>query len=65
MTDRDDLFLTHILAAIADIESFTIEGRSNFMTDRKTQSAVLRQLAIVGEAVKNLSPTHCCWWELR
>ena len=26
------------------------------MADRKTQSAVMRQLAVVGEAVKNLSP---------
>lgn len=56
MTERDGLFLAHILVAIADIESFTIEGRGNFMADRKTQSAVMRQLAIVGEAVKNLSP---------
>ena len=56
MTERDGLFLAHILIAIADIESFTIEGRGTFLTDRKTQSAVMRQLAIVGEAVKNLSP---------
>ena len=56
MTDRDGLFLVHILAAIADIESFTSEGRNAFMADRKTQSAVVRQLTIVGEAVKNLSP---------
>lgn len=56
MTDRDGLFLAHILAALADIESFTTEGRSVFMADRKTQSAVVRQLAIVGEAVKHLSP---------
>ena len=56
MTERDGLFLAHILAAIADIESFASEGHSDFMVDRKTQSAVVRQLAIVGEAVKNLSP---------
>ena len=57
MTERDRLFLGHILAAIADIESFTTEGRAGLMADRKTQSAVLRQLEIVGEAVKNLSAT--------
>ena len=56
MIERDALFLAHILAAIADIESFTAEGRTGFMADRKTQSAVVRQLAIIGEAVKNLSP---------
>jgi uncharacterized protein with HEPN domain len=41
--------------AIAEIESYTTEGRAGFMADRKTQSAVIRQLQIVGEAVKNLS----------
>ena len=55
MTERDGLFLTHILDAITDIESFTLAGRDDFMVDRKTQSAVIRQLEIVGEAVKNLS----------
>ena len=39
-----------------DIASFTSEGRAAFMTDRKTQSAVIRQLEVIGEAVKNLSP---------
>ena len=33
MTERDGLFLAHILAAIADIESFTAEGRSGFIAD--------------------------------
>ena len=56
MSERDALFLAHILAAIADIDSFVVGGHSAFMTDRKTQSAVLRELAVIGEAVKNLSP---------
>ena len=56
MIERDRLFLGHILEAIADIEAFTAEGRSGFLTDRKTQSAVLRQIEIVGEATRNLSP---------
>ena len=56
MTERDRLFLEHILVAITDIGSFTAEGRAGFLADRKTQSAVVRQLEIVGEAVKNLSP---------
>ena len=56
MTERDRLFLQHILAAIEDIEQFSREGRSEFMADRKTQSAVVRQLEIIGEAVKNLRP---------
>ena len=55
MTERDGLFLAHIPVAITDIENFTAEGRSGFMVDRKTQSAVVRELAVIGEAVKNLS----------
>ena len=54
MNDRDGLFLRHVLAAIADIQSFTTDGRAFFMADRKTQSVVIRQLRIIGEAVKNL-----------
>jgi uncharacterized protein with HEPN domain len=57
MNERDRLFLKHILDAIADIETFTADGHVGFVTDRKTQSAVVRQLEIIGEAVKNLSST--------
>jgi uncharacterized protein with HEPN domain len=52
---RDRLFLRHVLGAIEEISSFTEEGQRTFMADRKTQSAVIRQLEIIGEAVKNLS----------
>jgi uncharacterized protein with HEPN domain len=54
MKERDRLFLGHILEAIEAIESFTT-GRAAFMADLKTQSAVVRQIEIIGEAVKNLS----------
>ena len=55
MNERDRLFLNRLLSAIAEIENFTTAGQSGFMADRKTQSAVVRQLEIIGEAVKNLS----------
>ena len=55
MTERDELFLRHILAAVADIQAFAAGGRETFLVDRKTQSAVIRQIEIIGEAVKNLS----------
>ena len=55
MNPRDRLFLTHILDAISEIEAYTTAGRNEFMEDRKTQSAVVRQLEIIGEAVKNVS----------
>ena len=55
MNERDGLFLRHVPDAIDDIESFTADGRRGFLSDRKTQSAIVRQLEIIGEAVKNLS----------
>tara|TARA_R110001599_G_scaffold248534_2_gene448484 strand:+ start:327 stop:527 length:201 start_codon:yes stop_codon:yes gene_type:complete len=54
MNVRDRLFLRHVLSAIDEISSFTEEGQRVFMADRKTQSAAIRQLEIIGEAVKNL-----------
>lgn len=48
MNERDQLFLNHVLSAIAEIQAFTTAGRSGFMTDSKTQSAVIRQLEIIG-----------------
>lgn len=56
MADRDCLYLGHVVEAITAIETFTIEGRDAFFADPKTQSAVIRQLEIIGEAVKRLSP---------
>jgi len=53
--DRDRLFLRHIEEAIERIERFTVDGRAAFMADEKTQSAVMRQLEIVGEAAKRMS----------
>jgi hypothetical protein len=34
--DRGRLFLGHVLSAIDSIASFTVEGQSAFMADRKT-----------------------------
>ena len=55
MSERDDLYLEHVLQAIARIERFTSGGREVFVVDEMVQSAVIRQLEIVGEAVRNLS----------
>lgn len=54
--NRDLLYLGHIIEAIEAVTEFTDAGRTGFMSDRKTQSAVIRQLEIIGEAVKRLSP---------
>ena len=54
---RDDVaYLRHILDAIARIESYSSGGRSAFMSELLIQDAVLRNLEVIGEAVKGLSP---------
>jgi uncharacterized protein with HEPN domain len=53
MTDQVKKYLTDILQAIDLIESFTsdISNYDDYISDLKTQSAVERQLGILGEAV--------------
>lgn len=53
---RDEAYLHHILEAIAKIERYTAVGRDEFMASSHWQDATIRQLEIVGEAVKHLSP---------
>jgi uncharacterized protein with HEPN domain len=55
VSERDELYLEHVLQALALIERFTAGGRAAFFGDEMVQSAVIRQLEIVGEAVRNLS----------
>ncbi len=53
MTDQGNKYLSDILQAIWLIESFItdIKDFRDFISDIKTQSAVERQLGIIGEAV--------------
>ena len=51
----DRPFLLHILDAIEHIEEFTAEGEQVLHRDRRTLDAVLRNLEVIGEAVKRLS----------
>lgn len=50
----DRVYLLHIRDAIQHILDYTKEGREAFLRDRRTQDAVVRNLEIVGEAVKHL-----------
>jgi len=52
----DRVYLLHIRDCLARIGQYTQEGRAGFLRDIKTQDAVLRNLEVIGEAVKNLSP---------
>jgi uncharacterized protein with HEPN domain len=53
MTDQGNKFLSDILQAIDLIESFVLDIKdfNDYLSDIKTQSAVERQLGIIGEAV--------------
>ena len=51
----DRAYLEHIDASIEKILRFTADGRDAFLNDERTQDAVIRNLEIIGEAVKRLS----------
>jgi len=53
---RDELYLRHLLDAIERIERYVEVGRDEFMKTTHWQDAVIRQLEIIGEAVKRLTP---------
>ena len=54
---RDDsVYLKHIRDSIAKVETYTAAGRPAFFQDTMIQDAVIRNLEVIGEAVRNLSP---------
>ena len=49
------LFIQDILEAIGNIEEFTQNmGFEEFIADKKTRDAVVRNLEVIGEAAKNI-----------
>jgi len=53
---RDDrVYLGHILEAVERILLFGQDGESRFRTDIRTQDAIIRNLQVMGEAVKKVS----------
>ena len=53
---RDGAYLRHIRDAAKRIQEYTREGRDAFMGNMMMQDAVIRNLEIIGEATKGLSP---------
>lgn len=51
----DRVYLAHIRDAIPQIESYTTGGEESFSRERIVQDAVIRNLEIIGEAVRHLS----------
>lgn len=56
MKKDPQIYLAHIRDAVQAIREYTEEGEEAFLKDRKTQDAVIRNLEIIGEVVKNLPP---------
>jgi uncharacterized protein with HEPN domain len=48
-------YLLHAIEAIDAIFSYTVEGSEAFFSDGKTQDAVIRNIEIIGQAVKGIS----------
>ena len=55
MKDRRVL-LQHIAECLARIREYTAAGGDAFLADHKTQDAVIRNLEIVGQIVRDLGP---------
>jgi len=53
---RDDrLYLLHTLDEIDQALLNASEGKSQYLSDRKTEEATIRNLEVLGEAAKNVS----------
>jgi uncharacterized protein with HEPN domain len=47
--------LLHAIDAVDAIQRYTADGREAFFSDGKTQDAVIRNIEILGQAVKGIS----------
>jgi uncharacterized protein with HEPN domain len=52
---KDLLYLASISDALGRITEYTTEGRQAFLASRLVQDGVIRNLIVIGEAVKSLS----------
>ena len=51
----ESTYLTHAIEAIDAIADYTADGQKAFFSDAKTQDAVIRNIEIIGQAVKGVS----------
>ena len=50
----DNIYIYDMLEAAGWVLRYTSGGKDEFLNDRKTRDAVIRNLEIIGEAVKNV-----------
>jgi uncharacterized protein with HEPN domain len=57
MNEKEDgIFINHILDSIGAIEEFSLGlTEKEFSLNRLKQSAIIREIEVIGEAVKNIS----------
>jgi uncharacterized protein with HEPN domain len=53
---HDHVYLQHIREAAERVVRYTAGGRDAFLGDTMVQDAVVRNIEVIGEAVKQLSP---------
>jgi len=57
MKEKDIIFIEHILESITLIQNYVNQlTKEDFLSLSEKQDAVIRRLAIIGEAAKNISP---------
>ncbi len=54
MKKDETVYIRHIYDCIRRIEEYVSDGREAFFRDHKTQDAVIRNLEIIGQAVKDI-----------
>ena len=66
----DSAYLSHIIDAIDKVAAYIEGGEAEFFKNTLVQDAVIRNLEIIGEAVRHLSPVlkagypHVPWKEI-
>ncbi len=56
MTKIDSIYIDHIMESISKIERYLVGmDHDSFLNDEMVQSAVIRELEVIGEASKNIS----------
>lgn len=54
MTKDRSVYLRHIHECVGRIKEYVVDGREAFFLDRKTQDAVIRNLEVIGQAVRDI-----------
>lgn len=54
MTKDRSVYIRHIFDCIGRIKEYISDGKEAFFRDRKTQDAVIRNLEVIGQVVKDL-----------